>query len=110
MLRIALVGTENSHAREIIRHLNTHPISDAARIVALVGADDEHNQALLAAGNITRLVPTSQELIGSVDALIVTNRDGALHRGHAVPFLDAGLPVWVDKPLAASTADARAIL
>ncbi|WP_405056647.1 Gfo/Idh/MocA family oxidoreductase [Kribbella sp. NBC_01505] len=110
MLRIALVGTENSHAREIIHHLNAHPISDATRIVALVGADDEHNRALAELGGITRIVPTSAELIGSVDALIVTNRDGARHREHAVPFLDAGIPVWVDKPLAASTADARAIL
>jgi len=110
MHRIALVGTENSHAREIIRHLNAHPISDAARIVALVGADDDHNRKLLADGDIHQLVPTSTELIGSVDALIVTNRDGARHREHAVPFLEAGIPVWVDKPLAASTADARAIL
>ncbi|MFB6719083.1 Gfo/Idh/MocA family oxidoreductase [Kribbella sp. NPDC056345] len=110
VFRIALVGTENSHAREIVHHLNVHPITDAARIVALVGSDDEHNRALAAAGAITQLVPTSTELIGSVDALIVTNRDGALHREHAVPFLDAGVPVWVDKPMAASTADARAII
>ncbi|MFI5728907.1 Gfo/Idh/MocA family protein [Kribbella sp. NPDC051587] len=109
-MRIALVGTENSHATHIIHHLNEDPISETARIVALVGADDEHNQKLLATGGITQLVPTPTELIGSVDALIVTNRDGALHREHAVPFLEAGVPVWVDKPLAASTADARAIL
>ncbi|MFC9690546.1 Gfo/Idh/MocA family protein [Kribbella sp. NPDC056951] len=109
-MRIGLVGTENSHATEIVRHLNVEPISDGARIVALVGADDEHNRGLTRAGGIGRFVPTSAELIGSVDALIVTNRDGALHREHAVPFLEAGVPVWVDKPLAASTADARAII
>ncbi|MDX2971734.1 Gfo/Idh/MocA family oxidoreductase [Kribbella solani] len=109
-LRVALVGTENSHAEEIIRHLNVEEISDAARIVTLVGADDERNRKLAAAGGIGQIVPTSAELIGSVDALIATNRDGALHREHAVPFLAAGIPVWVDKPLAASTADARAIL
>ncbi|MGW7680477.1 Gfo/Idh/MocA family protein [Kribbella sp. NPDC054772] len=109
-LRVALVGTENSHADHIIDHLNVDPIADTARIVALVGADDERNRKLAAAGGITKLAPTSAELIGSVDALIVTNRDGAQHREHAVPFLDAGIPVWVDKPLAAGTADARAIL
>ncbi|MGW6201320.1 Gfo/Idh/MocA family protein [Kribbella sp. NPDC055110] len=110
MLRVALVGTENSHADEIVRHLNVDPVSGTARIVALVGADDERNRKLAATGGITELVPTSAELLGSVDALIATNRDGALHREHAVPFLEAGVPVWVDKPLAASTADARAIL
>ncbi|HZX03991.1 Gfo/Idh/MocA family protein [Kribbella sp.] len=109
-MRIALVGTENSHADEIVRHLNVDQISEQARVVALAGADDERNRKLAAAGGITRIVPTSQELLGDVDALIVTNRDGALHREHAVPFLEAGVPVWVDKPLAASTADAQAIL
>ncbi|TDW24541.1 Gfo/Idh/MocA family protein [Kribbella kalugense] len=107
-MRIALVGTENSHADHIVRLLNVDRISDA-RVVALVG-DDEKTHKLAATGGITQVVPSSAELIGSVDALIVTNRDGALHREHAVPFLDAGIPVWVDKPLAASTADARAIL
>lgn len=107
-MRIALVGTENSHADHIVRLLNVDRISDA-QVVALVG-DDEKTRKLAATGGVTQVVPTSAELIGSVDALIVTGRDGAQHREHAVPFLDAGIPVWVDKPLAASTADARAIL
>jgi predicted dehydrogenase len=107
-MRIALVGTENSHADHIVRLLNVDRISDA-QVVALVG-DDEKTRKLAAEGGITQVVPTSTELTGSVDALIATNRDGALHREHAVPFLDAGIPVWVDKPLAASTADASAIL
>jgi predicted dehydrogenase len=107
-MRIALVGTENSHADHIVRLLNVDRIADA-RIVALVG-DDEKTRKLAADGGIADVVPTSGELIGSVDALIVTNRDGALHRAAAVPFLEAGIPVWVDKPLAAGTADALAIL
>lgn len=107
-MRIALVGTENSHADHIVRLLNVDRIADA-RIVALVG-DDEKTRKLAAVGGISDVVPTSAELIGSVDALIITNRDGALHRELAVPFLEAGIPVWVDKPLAAGTADARAIL
>src|SRR3954471_2827124 len=107
-MRIALVGTENSHADHIVQALNVDQISDA-RVVALVG-DDEKTRKLASLGGIADVVPTSGELIGSVDALIVTNRDGAVHRELAVPFLEAGIPVWVDKPLAASTADARAIL
>ncbi|MFF0269771.1 Gfo/Idh/MocA family protein [Kribbella sp. NPDC004536] len=109
-MRIALVGTENSHADEIVRHLNTEQLAGDTRVVTLVGADDERNRKLAAAGGITWIVRTAVELIGDVDALIVTNRDGALHREYAVPFLEAGVPVWVDKPLAASTADAQAIL
>jgi predicted dehydrogenase len=108
-MRIALVGTENSHADHIVQHLNVDKLSDTARVVALVG-NDERTRKLAAAGGIEQIVPTTTELLGSIDALIITNRDGAVHREHAVPFLEAGVPVWVDKPLAASTADARAIL
>src|SRR3954454_11256996 len=108
-LRVALVGTENSHADEIIRGLNIHPISDVARGVALGGEDNERNRKLAASGGITQGVPASTGLRASVDALIAPNRAGALHRDHAVPSLEAVFRVWVDKPLAASTADARAI-
>ena len=108
-MRIALVGTENSHADHIVQHLNVDAIGESARITALVG-DDERTRTLAATGGIQQVVPTATELLGSVDALIITNRDGAVHREYALPFLEAGVPVWVDKPLAASTADARAIL
>ena len=48
--------------------------------------------------------------MGKVDALIVTTRDGALHRDLAVPFLESGTPVWVDKPLASTVPDAEEIV
>jgi predicted dehydrogenase len=108
--RLAVVGTENSHAEEIIRALNVKRISQRARVAALVGEDDVRNRELAELGGGLPIAPTPTALLGQVDALIVTNRDGALHREHAVPFLEAGIPVWVDKPLAASTADARAII
>ena len=109
-LRIGIVGTENSHAEDIINYLNVQRKSPAARIVALVGDDPARNRYLADKGGIATVAPTSHELIGAVDALIVTNRDGALHRQHAEPFLDAGIPVWVDKPLACSVDDAQAII
>ncbi|MGW3495991.1 Gfo/Idh/MocA family protein [Streptomyces sp. NPDC001020] len=109
-VRIAIVGTENSHAEEILRHLNVKRLSQRVQVVALVGDHDERNRELAAMGGDLPVVPTSAELIHSVDALIVTNRDGAAHRAEAVPFLQAGKPVWVDKPLAASTEDAKAII
>jgi predicted dehydrogenase len=87
-----------------------HPRGDAARVVALVGEESARNRDLAARGSIPLIAPTSAELLGTVDALVVTNRDGALHRAEAEPFLRAGIPVWVDKPLACSTADARALV
>lgn len=108
---VAIVGIENSHAEEIIRYLNVEQPADVpVRVVALVAGEDERTRELAALGGIDRIVAESSDLLGMVDALIVTSRDGALHRAHAVPFLEAGTPVWVDKPLAASVADAEEII
>lgn len=107
--RLAIVGTENSHAHEIIRHLNVDEGRRRAEVVALVGSDG-HTRELARFGGIERVVGDAGELLGQIDALIVTNRDGGLHRAQAMPFLQAGTPVWVDKPLACSVEDADALL
>ena len=108
---VAIVGIENSHAEEIIRYLNVERPADVpVRVVALVAGEEDRTRELAELGGIELIVAESADLRGKIDALIVTSRDGALHRAHAVPFLEAGTPVWVDKPLAASVADAEAIV
>ncbi|WP_447652602.1 Gfo/Idh/MocA family oxidoreductase [Microbacterium sufflavum] len=108
---VAIVGIENTHATEIVRHLNGEDAADLpVRVSALVAGEVERTRELAELGAITRIAPEVSELNGAVDALIVTSRDGALHRALAVPFLEAGTPVWVDKPLATTLDDADAIL
>ncbi|MFD6816571.1 Gfo/Idh/MocA family oxidoreductase [Microbacterium sp. NPDC059771] len=108
---VAIVGIENTHATEIVRHLNGEEAADLpVRVSALVAGEVERTRELAELGAITRIAPEVSELNGAVDALIVTSRDGALHRALAVPFLEAGTPVWVDKPLATTLDDADAIL
>ncbi|MZD03732.1 Gfo/Idh/MocA family oxidoreductase [Streptomyces sp. SID5785] len=109
-MRIGIIGTENSHGDHIIHHLNVEEAGGDARVVALSGGRGPRNTALAEAGGIDLVVDEPTELLPLVDAVIVTDRHGGLHRAHAVPFLTAGLPVFVDKPLACSVADARAII
>ena len=42
---------------------------------------------------------TAGEMLGKVDAVIVARDDWETHAGFAMPFLEAGLFVFVDKPL-----------
>lgn len=105
VFRVGLVGTESSHADGIVGYLRSRP--EAARVVAVVGPADERNRGLAGDGVV---VASAGELLGMVDAVIVTSRDGAAHRQLAVPFLAAGVPVWVDKPLATRVVDAEAMM
>lgn len=109
-MRVGFVGTENSHVRHFIRFLNVEERHPGYRAVALAGGDQEQNRELAEFGGIEVIVDAPEDLIGQVDAAIVCNRDGSLHRAAAEPLLRAGMPVLVDKPLAASVEDATAIL
>jgi predicted dehydrogenase len=105
-MRIGVIGTENSHVDHIVDYLK----GGETRVVALSGGPSERNDTLKDRGNIERIVDQPADLLGLVDAVIITDRHGGLHREHALPFLAEGMPVWVDKPLACSVADATAIV
>jgi predicted dehydrogenase len=109
-MRVGIVGTDNSHVDHIVEHLNVRAAGGGARVVALSGGASERNEMLRARGGVERLVDAPGDLLGLVDAVVVADRDGGAHRAHAVPFLRAGLPVFVDKPLACTVADAEAIV
>lgn len=112
MTRIGVVGSDSSHVDQFVRLLNVEHRFGDARIVALTGGDTARNQELAAAAGAEapRLVDDPAELTGAVDAVLVTTRDGRGHRAEAIPFIEAGLPVFVDKPLAGSADDAAAIV
>lgn len=94
----------------MINLLNRGANDEGARIVALAGGDTERNRLLAERGAIPHVVEQVEDLLDLADALIITDRHGGLHREHASPFLTRGRPVYVDKPLACSVADADAIV
>src|SRR5690606_32360986 len=87
-MRVGIIGTENSHVDHCVTYLNVEQRQGAdTKVVALAGGDTERNRKLKEMGNIDELVDEPADLLGRVDTVIVTDRDGALHREHAVPFL-----------------------
>lgn len=64
--------------------------------------DPEVTRHLCAAALIEHAVNRPEDLIGSVDAVILARDDHERHRDMAAPFLEAGLPIFVDKPLTLS--------
>ena len=109
MTSIGFIGTENSHTDHFIRFLNAEARHPGYRAAALAGGVSERNEKLAAGGELD-IVDTPEDLLGKVDAAIISTRDGARHREQAEPLLRAGMPVLVDKPLATSVADAQAII
>jgi predicted dehydrogenase len=61
--------------------------------------DPESTERLCAACRILHGVDDYRELLGAVDAVIIARDDYETHSQMALPFLEAGLPVFIDKPL-----------
>lgn len=114
MLRIGMVGVNTNHAEAFTRIFNGDAeqpgaIPDA-RIthVCAVGQDDRLAELVTMFGDYDHVVADPTELIDAVDGvLVIDDTDGgATHASLARPFLSAGMPVFIDKPMTTAYADA----
>ena len=72
--------------------------------------DTAASRHIAAAANIPHIANNLEDLIGEVDAVLLARDDAALHYQLSKPFLLAGLPVYIDKPLATTVHMAQEIL
>lgn len=59
---------------------------------------------------IPNIVQDPEDVIGEVDAVVISTDDGFDHARRARPFVEAGLPVFIDKPMATSPEELRTFL
>ena len=115
MIRIGIVGSDNSHAQRFpeLTNLPDWPPEkhvEGAQVVAIWGQDPARTQEVAQAANIPTIVDDPAQMLDMVDAAMVVFRHGGLHREYAEPFIKAGIPTFIDKPLAVSVEDAQALV
>ena len=59
---------------------------------------------------IPNVVSEYTDMIGQIDGLLLARDDAETHLAFAAPFLEAGIPVYIDKPLALSLAEANQLI
>lgn len=70
----------------------------------------EQARKIACASKIAHVVEQPEEMLGKVDAVICATDVGAEHVQRCRPFLEAGLPMFIDKPLVTSEEDLRTFL
>ena len=119
-IRFGIVDCDTSHVvafTQRLHHLDVgeeHWVDGASVIAAvpmpsLVSPERVPRFVEQLRGYGIQILERPEELIGKVDAVLIEANDGSVHRERALPFIEAGLPVFIDKPFACSTADAIAI-
>lgn len=120
--RVGLIGLDTSHVTAVTNALNNPKEGDnwdGYRVVAAYptkGSADMKESIDRLAGFTEKvksqgveIVDSIDELLKKVDVVLLESVDGRRHLAEALPVLRAGKRMFIDKPLAASLADAMAI-
>src|SRR5258706_8079347 len=117
-LRVGIIGTDTSHVPEFTRLLNGGTIPGARVVAAYKGGSadvessrtrvDRYAEELREKWNV-EIVADIPALCAKVDAVLLTSVDGRTHLEQVRPVFAAKKPVFIDKPLASTLADAREI-
>lgn len=70
-----------------------------ARVTHIWADQREHADQVAAAAIIPDIVDRPEDVIGEVDAVLIPTDIGTEHLERCRPFIDAGVPVFIDKPL-----------
>jgi hypothetical protein len=78
---------------------------DGARVTHIWTDDPEDARKVARASLIPNIASRPEDVIGEVDAVIITTDKGWEHVERCRPFVEAGLPIFVDKPLVDNAKD-----
>lgn len=109
-MKLGIIGAENSHTAAIAKELNVEKAIPGFQVTHVWGETDEFAKAAAEAGQIPTIVAQPQDMLGQVDCVMVDHRNGKYHLEAVTPFVEAGFPVFVDKPMSTSLEEAKAFL
>lgn len=106
-MKLAFVGVENSHAPAFLQLIQKNPekYSDI-EVVGVYSYDGAAADKLVADGLAPRAVRTPGAFLGganAADCVVNTARHGDNHYEYSLPYLRAGIPMFIDKPFAMTT-------
>jgi predicted dehydrogenase len=117
-LRAGMIGLDTSHAVAFTKLLQDPKANGELKDLKIVaaypgGSPDipssrdrvkEYTQQMRGLG--VEIVDSIDQLLGHVDVVLLMSVDGRPHLAQARPVIAAGKPLFIDKPMAASLADA----
>ncbi|MDD2710917.1 MAG: Gfo/Idh/MocA family oxidoreductase [Verrucomicrobiae bacterium] len=85
-------------------------VGGEARITHVWDENPDHARESARICGIPQVVEKKEEVIGRVDAVIIVDDCTMQHQKKAIPFLRAGIPCFIDKPLSADLKEAEDIV
>ena len=112
-MKIAILGAESTHANDFAIKMAPKDGKVMLSDVELVGvyadkelADSDMGvRAILKNSSCQCVTDQCDAFVEQVDGVMITSRHGSKHLKYARPYLEKGIPVWIDKPICCSIED-----
>ena len=98
MKRIAILGCENSHANAFLTAVREMKEFSDVEVVG-VYSDDEAAAKKLQEKYSVPVMADYTDAVGKIDGLVITARHGDNHYKYAEPYIESGIPMFIDKPI-----------
>ena len=121
-IRIGMIGLDTSHVTAFTKIINDpkskNHVSGAKVVAAFKGGSPDIETSISRVDDYTKtlkedfgveICETIEDLCSKVDAVMIESVDGRPHLSQAKPVIAAGLPLFLDKPVAGSLSDALEI-
>lgn len=105
MKRIAILGCENSHANAFLKFIREQEKFSDVEVVGVYSNDPEASLKLKEKFDVPVLEDYA-DAVGKIDGLVITARHGDNHYKYAKPYLESGIPMFIDKPITISEEEA----
>jgi len=107
---LGIIGAENSHTVAIATIINIKKKIKGCSLDYVWGETDAFAKKAATAGRIPNIVKTPRAMLGKIDAVLVDHRHAKYHLDAVRPFVEAGIPAFVDKPFCYRAEEGKAFL
>lgn len=98
MKKIAILGCENSHANAFLTFIKEKAEFADVEVVGVYSDERKASEKLREKFGVP-VMDDYTEAVGRIDGLVITARHGANHYKFAKPYIDSGIPMFIDKPI-----------
>lgn len=120
-IKLGMLDFDTSHSVEFTRRLNRQGIAEdqwvqGAQVVLGCPGESKIQPEVIPGYKKemeklgVTLVDKPEQMIGKVDGVLIESQQGSVHLERARPFLEAGVPCFIDKPFTCGLADAQKLV
>ena len=108
--KIGIIGAENSHTAGFGKLFNVEKSFPGMEVKYVWGETQEFAEKAMQDGKIPNRVDDPKDMLGKIDGLIVDHRHAKFHLEPAIPFIEVGVPTFIDKPFCYRAKEGKAFL